>query len=139
MQKIILDTNVLVSSLIQNNYPYLILKDVYLEREIELCISENLMNEYYEVLKRPKFAKFPDFKAKADSILVDIEQNASFFYPKKKVKKVKDPDDNMLLELALECKADFLITGNTNDFTFSNYKKTKIVTPREYWEIHKPE
>jgi predicted nucleic acid-binding protein len=40
----------------------------------------------------------------------------------------------MILELADECSADFIITGNTNDFTFSTYKRTKIVTPKEYWE-----
>jgi predicted nucleic acid-binding protein len=40
----------------------------------------------------------------------------------------------MLLELADICSADFLITGNTNDFTFSQYKETKIVLPKEYWD-----
>ncbi len=45
----------------------------------------------------------------------------------------------MILELADECKADFVITGNTTDFTFSSYKETKIVTPKEYWETYKPE
>ena len=44
----------------------------------------------------------------------------------------------MILELAEESKADFIITGNTNDFTISEYKTTKIVTPKEYWENHKP-
>ncbi|GAA4467091.1 hypothetical protein GCM10023093_22340 [Nemorincola caseinilytica] len=112
--------------------------DVYLGRKCQLCISEDLMAEYYTVLNCDKFSKFPDFKAKANSILVDIENNASFFYPKKKVKIIKDASDNMLLELALECKADILISGNTNDLTFTRYKRTKIVTPREYWEYHKP-
>ena len=44
-------------------------------------------------------------------------------------------DDNMLLELAEESKADFLITGNTNDFIIPSYKQTRILTPREYWEL----
>jgi len=139
MQKIILDTNVLVSALIQQNFPHFILRDLYLERKFELCVSENLMSEYYEVLNRDKFSRFPDFKTKADSVLLDIENNASFFNPTKKVKKIKDPDDNMLLELAQECKADFLITGNSNDFTISKHKKTKIISPRDYWENYKPE
>ena len=41
----------------------------------------------------------------------------------------------MILELAYESKADFIITGNTNDFTISEYLHTKIVTPREFWEL----
>jgi hypothetical protein len=44
----------------------------------------------------------------------------------------------MILELADECVADFVITGNTNDFTFPEYKQTKIVSPKEYWELHQP-
>ena len=45
----------------------------------------------------------------------------------------------MILELADECLANFLITGNTTDFTFSTYKLTKIETPKEYWENHQPD
>jgi predicted nucleic acid-binding protein len=44
----------------------------------------------------------------------------------------------MILELAEESNANFIITGNTNDFTMPEYKKTKIVTPKEYWENFKP-
>lgn len=44
-----------------------------------------------------------------------------------------------ILELADECSADFIITGNTNDFTFSAYKQTKIVSPKGYWENYAPE
>lgn len=97
------------------------------------------MSEYYDVLGRDKFAKYPDFKTKAESVLVDIASNAIFYSPKQKIKKIKDESDNMLLELAQESKADFLVTGNTNDFTISKHKKTLIVTPRKYWEEHKPQ
>ncbi len=44
----------------------------------------------------------------------------------------------MILELADKSKADFIITGNTTDFTMLNYKNTKIVSPREYWENCRP-
>ncbi len=138
MQRVILDTNVIVSALIQRNFPYLILMELYLERNFQLCMSDSLMAEYFEVLSRDKFARFPDFRLKANSILLDIERNATFFQPTKQVAIIKDTDDNMLLELALECNADFLITGNNNDFVFSNYEDTKIVTPRDYWESFKP-
>ncbi len=72
-------------------------------------------------------------------MLAHIASHASFFEPKKKVKKLRDPDDDMILELAQACKADFIVTGNTKDFTISKFKKTQIVTPAEYWELYKPE
>ena len=44
----------------------------------------------------------------------------------------------MILELAEECSANFIITGNSNDFIFSEYKQTKILSPKAYWENHSP-
>jgi putative PIN family toxin of toxin-antitoxin system len=137
MQKIILDTNIVVSALIQKSFPHLILHDLYIERKIELCISESLIAEYFEVLKRDKFSRFPDFIAMANWVLKDVNEHATLFYPKQKINIIKDAADNMLLELAVESGADYLVTGNTNDFTMSFYEKTKIVSPREYWELYK--
>jgi putative PIN family toxin of toxin-antitoxin system len=139
MQKIVIDTNVIVSSLIQRSYPYKIIYELFVDDKFLLCVSEELMSEYYEVLSRPKFAKFPDFFGKAESLLADIETKAKKFVPTVKLDLISDKDDNMILELADECLADFIITGNTNDFTFSAYKQTKIVSPKEYWENYAPE
>jgi len=138
MQKIVIDTNVIVSSLIQKSYPYHIIFDLLIEDKICLCISPTLMAEYYEVLERPKFAQFQGFTAKARVVLANIELKAIHYNPKITLDLISDKDDNKILELADECEADFVITGNTNDFTFPLYKKTKIVTPKDYWEKYKP-
>ena len=58
MQKIIIDTNVLVSALIQRNYPNFILYNYVLENLVELCISDDLFEEYLDVLNRPKFSRY---------------------------------------------------------------------------------
>jgi uncharacterized protein len=139
MQKIVIDTNVIVSALIQRSYPNRIINDLFIENKFQLCVSDELMAEYYEVLARPKFAKFQDFFARAEALLVDIETKATKFVPSIKLDLISDVDDNMILEIADECEADFIITGNTTDFTFSTYKQTKIVTPKEYWENHQPD
>ena len=133
MQKIIIDTNVLVSALIQRGYPHHIVIDAFSNDKIQLCISEELFAEYFNVLNRKKFSKYPDFIANAQAILVDIEKLAVKFYPTVRLKIIHDADDNKLLELSETCNADFLITGNTNDFTMQEYKGTKIITPKEYW------
>jgi uncharacterized protein len=46
MQKIVLDTNVIVSSLIQRNFPNLIVNELFIEDKFQLCISDELMAEY---------------------------------------------------------------------------------------------
>ena len=139
MQKIVIDTNVIVSSLIQRGYPNLIIKELFIEQKFELCISDELLAEYYEVLARPKFSKFQDFFIRAEALLVEIEAKATKYNPTITLDLISDDDDNMVLELADECLADFVITGNTTDFTFPTYKQTKIVTPKEYWDNYQPD
>ena len=139
MQKIVIDTNVIVSSLIQRGYPNLIIKDLFIEQKFQLCISAELLAEYYEVLARPKFSKFQDFFIRAEALLVEIEDKATKYNPTITLDLISDNDDNMILELADECLADFVITGNTTDFTFPTYKQTKIVTPKEYWDNYQPD
>lgn len=95
------------------------------------------MAEYYEVLTRPKFAKFQDFFVRAEGILASIEAKATKYYPKITLDIISDDDDNRILELADECSADFIVTGNTNDFSFRTYKQTKILTPKEFWDSYK--
>lgn len=138
MQKIVIDTNVFVSGLIQRSFPFLIVNDLFIEGKFELCISDELLQEYLLVLKRKKFNKYIDFTNKAETLIADIETKSIKFLPTNKLTIISDKDDNKLLELAETCNADFLITGNTNDFTITKYKKTRIVTPREYWENYKP-
>lgn len=138
MQRIVIDTNVMVSALIQRSYPYRIIYDLFIDEKFQLCISDELLAEYYEVLAREKFSKFHDFFLRAESLLAEIESKSVRFFPTIKLDLIADNDDNMVLELADECLADFVITGNTTDFTFPTYKLTKIVTPREYWENYHP-
>lgn len=139
MQKIVIDTNVMVSALIQRSYPYHIIYDLFIDNKFQLCVSDKLLSEYYEVLSREKFSKFQDFFIRAEALLADIESKSVRYFPTIDLNLISDDDDNMVLELADECLADFVITGNTTDFTFPTYKKTKIVTPREYWENHQSE
>ena len=48
-----------------------------------------------------------------------------------------DKDDNKFLELAVTADASYLITGNKNHFTISEYGSIKIVSPKEYWEVYR--
>ena len=70
--------------------------------------------------------------------MADIEIRAIKFKVKPSVQIIDDAGDNKFLDLSSTSKAEFLITGNTNDFTMKSFRRTKIVTPREYWENHLP-
>jgi len=70
--RLILDTNVLVSALIQSNYPYFIVDRILADNTLQPCLSGQLFTEYVEVLDREKFRKFPDFHFRAQTLLADL-------------------------------------------------------------------
>jgi putative PIN family toxin of toxin-antitoxin system len=136
MQRIVLDTNVFVSALIQRSYPYLILDECLANSDIRICVSHAVYQEYSSVLQRPKFARFPDFFSNAQLILSELERIAIFYNPRARVDLLKDLDDNRFLELAKSSKAHFLITGNHRDFDITEFQGTQIVNPRDYFQNH---
>jgi hypothetical protein len=115
--------------------PYFIVDRILADDSLILCLSEKLFAEYIEVLNREKFSKFPDFHFRAQALLTDIENRALKFSPTVSLNIISDPADNRLLELAETCQADYIVTGNTNDFTMTEFKKTKIVSPKELFEL----
>ena len=133
--KVILDTNILVSALISKGYPSNILEKIIEGDDLELCLSQPVFEEYMAVLARPKFSKFPAFVENATMVLHFIKNYSRNFEPKRQVELLKDKSDNKFLELCLESKADYLITGNTQDFKIKSFRNTKILIPKEFVEM----
>ena len=121
MQRLILDTNVIVSALIQKNFPYLIL-DYCLYGNAKICISSVVFEEYVNVLERPKFLRFPNFVLAAETVLGRLKLEAEIFEPSTKISLIKDDADNRFLERAQMSKADFLITGNFKNFNMDVFE-----------------
>ena|SRR6266540_3635853 len=132
MQKVVLDTNVIVSSLIGTSYPKQIIFDFVLNKKLIVCISTEIFSEYIEVLNREKFLKYPEFVAKADIVTSKLYDLAIKLTPFFKLNIVNDESDNKFIELAVFANADFLITGNTHHFKMDKYENVKIVTPEVF-------
>ena len=54
--RIVVDTNVLVSAAIKPNGQQALVIQLVAFRAVEMCVSEDVLAEYREVLSRPKFA-----------------------------------------------------------------------------------
>lgn len=120
MQKVIIDTNVIVSALISKSIPSRILFDIVFNKLVLTCLSSEVFEEYVEVLDREKFSKFHNFKSNAIIVLSVMKEIAIFFEPGFVINLLSDKKDNMFFELAEVSNADFLITGNTKDFNLKN-------------------
>lgn len=139
MHKIVLDTNIIISAIISSGYPYRIFHNLVATERVKICLSEQVLTEYTEVVNRTKFAQYKDFRQNALFIITNIKRVGKLYTPNIQLDIISDEADNRFLELAVFSKSDFLITGNTNHFTFSEYDTVKIISPKDYidnyWKI----
>jgi putative PIN family toxin of toxin-antitoxin system len=131
MIRVVLDTNILVSALLQPDGQPPAVFLLALSGGIQLCVSEPIQAEYDEVIRRPRFK----LGAKViENALESIRQVGEWLRPAVTVQARSDPDDDIFLECAEVARADYLVTGNARDFP-SECKGTRIVTAREFLEI----
>lgn len=134
MIRVVIDTNVVVSANISDEgLPGSIL-DLAANTKILMVVSEPILAEYQEVLRRPRLKLDP---LKIKNALAVIRSTSRLVKPIRTVKKSPDESDNRFYECAEAGKANFLITGNIRHFPES-HKGTRIVTPREFIELIGP-
>lgn len=128
-QRIIIDTNLWIHFLITKQYAFL---DNLLENgKVRLIFSHELMTEFVEVVKRPKLKKYfaeDDLR----QMLELIDQYADIITVTSDVKVCRDENDNFLLSLALDSKANYLITGDNDLLVINQFMDTRIITISQY-------
>ena len=130
MRRIVLDTNVLVSALLSVNGNEALVLRLAFSGAFEIGVSVAILNEYREVLERPRF-KIAIWKIAA--LFSQLETQAKLVHPARTVSESPDESDNRFLECAEMIDTEFLITGNKRHFPEA-WKGTKIVNAREFLE-----
>lgn len=128
MIRAVLDTNIILSSLLQPLGPPA--KVLYLSRRgfLELCVSGPVYAEYEEVLQRPRFRRI---ETAIGPMLQFIRESGLWVRPAESLRVCNDPDDDIFLECAQEASAPWLVTGNIRDFP-ALWQGAQIVTPRSF-------
>lgn len=127
--KVILDTNLWISFLITKNYSQL--DEILVEKKCALVFSEELLEEFLTVIKRPKFRRFFS-NEETENLIETIQEFSEFVEVKSEVSVCRDEKDNFLLSLSKDSKTDFLITGDKDLLDLENFESTKIVTISDF-------
>src|SRR6267378_3184310 len=131
MIRVVIDTNVLVSALLQpEGLPAAVLI-LALSGRVQPCVSEAVLAEYEDVIRRPHFKRDAEV---IEGTLKAIGKAAQRVKPTTHADACGDPDDNMFLECAEAAHADYLVTGNKRHFP-DQWKKTRVIGVREFIEI----
>ena len=125
----VIDTNVLVSALWTEN-PLAATRcvlDLLIGRAITPLYNEEIIDEYREVLTRPKF---PFDKQEVSSLIDYIIEIGEDTARTSFEGFLQDEDDRVFYEISLSKANSFLVTGNLKHFP----RTPQVVTPAEFIE-----
>jgi uncharacterized protein len=123
-KKVILDTNLWISFLISNRQDEI--DDLIYDEQIKLIFSKESVEEFLTIAKRPKFQKYFTDES-IHELLRLFDKYGKLIDVTVDIKECRDKKDNFLLNLAVESKADYLVTGDTDLLILGKIKKTKII------------
>ncbi|MGB5770128.1 MAG: putative toxin-antitoxin system toxin component, PIN family [Crocosphaera sp.] len=130
MNRIVIDTNVIISAILFNNSPPG--KAVNLaNKRGRILLSDTIFQEMQKTITRPKFDRYLSFDSRRqilsklllDSELVEITETITV---------CRDPKDNQFLELAVSGKANFMITGDQDLLVLNPFQGIQIITVNEF-------
>lgn len=128
----VVDTNVLVSALFAKHpdaAPVQIIEHL-LDKDVIPMYNDEILAEYNEVLRRPKFP-FPE-----DAVVWAIEAIIAAGIDCERVvvkETATDPKDVVFFEVAMSRNDSYLVTGNIKHFPVT----PRVVTPNEFLDIIK--
>ncbi|MEK6599815.1 MAG: putative toxin-antitoxin system toxin component, PIN family [Deltaproteobacteria bacterium] len=137
MHRVVIDTNVLISGIIQKSgFPFKVVK-LWEDEVIVLITSVATIEEAERVLNYPKIRK--RYALTSDDIQRTVANllKYSVLAQDPPIPNVieQDPDDNKILAIAIAGKADYIISGDMHLLTLKNYRGIEIVTPKRFCEI----
>lgn len=127
--RLVLDTNVLVSGLLNPLGAPGRIVDLLLAEAFVLLVDDRILGEYRDVLNRPHFG----FLAADVGALLDVLANASEAVHARPLPPLADPGDQPFLEVAAAGLADSLVTGNSRHYpTRHRPDGLRVETPAEF-------
>ena len=123
--KVIVDTNILVSAVLRGRTPKEVIQFIIDTPDCDWLVSKEILEEYKQVLSRPKFKLTPEIINQwwfvLDTVTRVVEVTNVVDFP-------RDRKDAKFLACALATDADFLLTGDKDFEEAKNLGKTRIIS-----------
>ena len=129
----VLDTNVLISSVISTGVPHEIVVKGF-SSEYQIVVSVATLTEFRDTL-----LKYPEkFHMDEDDVQQEVETIryfAEFVDPDEDITAVEDdPDDDKFLEAAVAGNVDYIVSGDRHLLDLNSFRGIEIVEPRAFYE-----
>ena len=129
----VIDNNVLVSGLLWGDKPGRVLAAVA-EGHVQIFLSEELLAELREVLRRRKFAARLALKELTPETALAKVQAIARLVPASPIPappSLRDPDDLAVLACAISAAVDVIITGDKDLLTLKSFQGIPIIDAAE--------
>lgn len=129
--KVVFDTNILVSAWLWEGNESKLIESVE-EGIIHGYSSEQLIEELCRTLRYPRFDLSQDDVASIRGYYLLLFK---IVRPKQTIIILEDPEDNRVLECALEAEADYVVSGDHHLLSFGEFRGIKIVKAAELLKV----
>jgi putative PIN family toxin of toxin-antitoxin system len=127
--RVIVDTNLWISFLLTKDFSKF--GKLFVNESITLLFSQELVDEFIQVARRPKFEKYFSL-SDLEELLRELSLRAEFVAVSSNIVVCRDPKDDFLLCLAADGKATHLLTGDKDLLELKNFGQTEIETITAY-------
>jgi putative PIN family toxin of toxin-antitoxin system len=132
--EVVFDVNILVSSLISKGKP----RELWLKAvsgEFQLVLSRRIIEEFVEVISRPKFQRYLGERDVLD-FLEALSTRARIVRTRSRLRIIReDPEDNSILAAAYDGRADYIVSGDRHLLGLREFEGIKIVTVERILEL----
>jgi putative PIN family toxin of toxin-antitoxin system len=128
--RVVADTNVLLSGLLWRGNSSEVLTQCEAGRG-ELWLSQPILNELSDVLRRPKpVRRLQELSMAPEELIEYLLDLCVLVAPLPLDQPVcRDPDDDVVLGTALRASADAVVTGDTDLLALQLFRGIQIITP----------
>jgi putative PIN family toxin of toxin-antitoxin system len=127
--RVVLDTNILISAIVFGGLPRKILEMVIVG-SVNCSLSFAILDELRDVLQRSKFGFSPQ---QAATVIDELQDICEILNPPRHIRTIKaDPDDNRILECAVEAQAMCIISGDNHLLELGKYREIHIYSPADF-------
>ena len=132
--RVVVDTNILVSSLIVPRGISAQLMEHWRRRSFYLLTSEPVLEECTRVLQYPRIRrKYPLTDQEILRFITFLREQCEVVWPEMALDAVaQDPDDNRILECAVAGGADYIVTGDDHLLRLGQYQDIQVVPPAAF-------
>ncbi len=133
-KRVVVDTNVFVSRLLRYHSIPGRAAEMAIHNAIHnaiVLVSQSTMEELADVLAQSKFDRYVTVQERLQFVRL-IAQTAEFVPIIHPIRECRDPKDDKFLEVALNGRADVIVTGDGDLMEMNPWRGIAIVSPKEF-------